>query len=240
MSNANLKVVKPARSAEREALAAAIEIKAATASKLRKASDALAAFDLQLEETHVAKWHAHDALVAAREKFADALRANGGSETAVIADCMRAGEPMPRQAIAKAEQDAADAKRNSDLGDEGLLQVQAAADIARQDDERASRILGEAATQVECGALAALLDEAEAMKASLIAKTAVIQRLAHDVDGVFANFYSNIDAFPARIRAFLSTSAPSQDAERIALEPWKAAHAALLTDPDAPLPEIRT
>ncbi len=225
-----LKLVTPARSAEREALADAI----AAHADARQAAD----------KARSGAERARGAMAAAKAKHGTAESVlNEGKEQAIGAATREdAAAPAPDlTGLRRAEADAAD---DVAIAAEAVHR----AETALEDPERAERYAREHLDEAADAVLAGEIDRAEAAvdeaHRAWTCSLLVAQRLAQSVSPFtasqternFRNFYgTRALSWPGPVNG--ADDAIMQAKARV-LGPWEAARAALLADPDAALPEV--
>ncbi len=225
-----LRLVPPARSAEREALADAIRVHADAGQAADKARSAAERARGGLVAAQLKHGTAETALTTARERaIGDMTVPDGSGRTLDLRELRRA---------------AADARDDVDLCREALTRAEA----GLVDPERAERYarehLDEAANAVLAGEIErveAAVDEAhKAWTHSLIVASrlaaAVSPFTASQTERNFRNSYGpRVLTWPGPMNGAHDAI---EHAKARVVGPWEAARAALLVDPDAPLPRV--
>ncbi len=232
MSKSAVAIVN-SRTAEREALADAVRLKDEAFAKRQRAAAELEEFEGKLRETSGNACRAEETLGEAKENLREALRQHGGNETAAVAHALRCGQVPYRDAVAEAERVYQKTEEALRLGKEGRFRFAGAMTAADEALRWAESRALKAAEAVLHTRLPVILAAAERARNEYLASQAVLLNVARDYDGVTSNTSSQ-EPLAVRIRSFLIAQETN---DRTSAGPWVAAREALLTNPDAPLPE---
>lgn len=216
-----LKLVTPARSAEREALAVAIA----------EAAPAVAAVD----KARAAAEGARGQLALAVGAVPAAERAVADAKTRLVEDphASRAELRALRQAETDARDDIEIAREIAGRAEAALTEAERSARYAR---DKAASAAG--AVMVACFAPALEAAERAGREFARLAFAAdAIARFADHWTGEQTQLRGLVGTMNAQF-VYRSDGAALEAAQEGASAPWRAAHAALLGDPDAPLPKV--
>ena len=228
------------RSPLRALLAEAVAIRAEALKARDDAASALAEFEAALMETGAISYAARAAKEQAEREFADAMQTYAGNEVRVNAVAIEFGKPLPREHLVEVTARAREAEENYSLGKGGLNAARAKLNVAENNFKWKHEKAMEAIYAVERESIPALIEEATKIQDELIIHRAVIKHLCDTAPDMRSSMYQrDRDSLRQDANGFLNNDRLfGRDRSDVpaATASWNAARAAMLVDPDAPLP----
>ena len=228
------------RSPSREMLAEAVAIRAEALKARDDAASALADFEATLIETRSVWNAATTAKEQAERDFTEALRMHAGNEVRVNQAAIETGKPHPRKHMGETALKAKEAEENLSLGKDGLDAAKARLNVAENNFSWKHDRALEAIYAVEREAIPGLIAEATKIQDELITHRAVIKHLCDTAPELkFSIYQRDRDSLREDANGFLNNDRLfGRDRSDVpaATASWNAARAAMLVDPDAPLP----